>query len=204
MPARVADTASASDSAGTQPWFAGARRVDLDGDGLTELARLEATGPSVDSLKISFTILKDGRTVYTDSWDSAYELAALTDIGDHPLSNPDSSLTARLRDFLQRLSPLLRDRSEFSEPWSERTDDCTGDARNCIALALLADSTRTAAWRTGQLPVSLFDTAAVAKVVADLLSHRTYQVSYAYGYESSVTIAWSAYLGKFVVLHSCC
>jgi uncharacterized lipoprotein NlpE involved in copper resistance len=52
------------------PWFADEREIDLTGDAKPDTARLEAVGPTVDSLQIVFTIHSGGNIVYRNTWNS--------------------------------------------------------------------------------------------------------------------------------------
>jgi len=68
----VAGYMNASGSGG--PWYQSERAIDLDGDMVPDTARIEAIGPSSDSLTITLVIVIDRRTVWAEHWTSAYEL----------------------------------------------------------------------------------------------------------------------------------
>ena len=186
------------------PWFSDEREIELTGDAKPDTARLEAVGPSVDSLQIVFTIRSGGNTVYRNSWNSAYALSAISEEGSRAIPHPDSALRGQLRAFLGKLKIVPLDRKELQQSWLHKTDDCSEDSRNCIALQLLNDSTKKAGFTTGRSLVPLFDTAAVYGVVADMLVHPAPVVSYSYGSESQARIAWSTAKHRFFTLWECC
>jgi hypothetical protein len=185
-------------------WFADEREIDLTGDGKADTARLEAVGPTVDSLQIVLTIRSGGSTVYRNSWNSIYALSAISEEGSHAIPHPDSALRGQLRAFLSKLKIEPLDRKELQQSWLHKTDDCSEDPRNCIALELLDDSTKKAGFTTGRSLVPLFDTAAVARIVADMLANPVPAVSYSYGSESEARIAWSPAKHRFFTLWECC
>ena len=185
-------------------WFSDQREIDLTGDAKPDTARLEAVGPSVDSLQIVFTIRSGGNTVYRNSWNSAYALSAISEEGSRAIPQPDSALRGQLRAFLGKLKVEPLDRKELQQSWLHKTDDCSADPRNCIALELLNDSTKTAGFTTGRSLVPLFDTAAVYGIVADMLAHSLPVVRYSYGSESEARIAWSPAKRRFFTLWECC
>ena len=41
---------------------------DLTGDGVPEVLSLTGTGPTIDSLNVTFTIKSSGRTLYSTTW----------------------------------------------------------------------------------------------------------------------------------------
>jgi hypothetical protein len=185
-------------------WFADERAVDLTGDAQPDTARLEAMGPTVDSLQIVFTIRSGGNTVYRNAWSSAYALSAISEEGNRAIPNPDSALRAQLRTFLSKLKIEPLDRKELQESWINKTDDCSEDPRNCLALQLLDDSTKKAGFATGRSLVPLFDIAAVNGIVADILAQPVPVVGYTYGSESQAKIAWSPAKHRFFTLYECC
>jgi len=178
--------------------------MDLTGDAKPDTARLVAVGPNVDSLEIVFTIRSGGNAVYRNSWNSAYALSAISEEGIRAIPHPDSALRAQLRAFLSKLKIEPLDRKALQQSWLDRTDDCSEDPRNCIALALLDDSTKKAGFTTGRSLVPFFDTAAVYRIVADMLAHPVPGVSYSYGSESQARIAWSPAKHRFFTLYECC
>jgi len=186
------------------PWFADEREIDLTGDAQPDTAHLEAVGPTVDSLQIVFTIRSGGNTVYRNSWNSEYALSAISEGGSRTTPQPDSALRVQLRAFLNKLKIESLDRKELQQSWLHKTDDCSEDPRNCIALELLDDSTKTAGFTTGRSLVPLFDTAAVYGIVADMLAHPVPVVSYSYGSESGARIVWSPAKHRFFTLYECC
>jgi hypothetical protein len=185
-------------------WFADEREIDLTGDARPDTARLEAVGPTVDSLQIVFTLRSGGSTVYRNSWNSEYALSAISEEGSRTVPRPKSALRAQLRAFLSKLKIEPLDRKELQQSWLRKTDDCSEDPRNCIALELLDDSTKTAGFTTGRSLVPLFDTVAVYRIVADILAHPVPAVSYSYGSESEARIAWSPAKHRFLTLYACC
>jgi hypothetical protein len=186
------------------PWFAGEREIDLTGDAKPDTARLEAVGPTVDSLQIVFTIQSGGNIVYRNTWNSIYALSAINEEGIRAIPHPDSALRDQLRAFLGKLRIEPLDGKELRQTWLRKTDDCSEDARNCIALELLEDSTRKAGFTTGRSLVPLFDTVAVYGIVGDMLAQAVPAVSYAYGSESEARIAWSPARRRFFTLYECC
>jgi hypothetical protein len=188
----------------TPPWFSDEREIDVTGDAKPDTARLEAVGPSVDSLQIVFTIRSGGNTVYRNSWNSAYALSAISEEGSRANAHPDSALRGQLGAFLGKLKIEPSDRKELQQSWLHKTDDCSEDPRNCIALQLLNDSTKKAGFTVGRSLVPLFDTAAVYGIVADMLANPTPVVSYSYGSESETKIAWSPAKHRFFTLWECC
>jgi hypothetical protein len=203
-PRQIAVAASSS-PASTQaaPWFEDVRVIDLTGDGVPDTARLATLGQTVDSLEIVFTIQSSGMTVYRNSWERAYALSGADEEGGGA-PRSDSALRAQLQAFLGRLEVKPLDRRELQQPWSGKTDDCSEDFLNCIALELLNDSTRTAGFKAGRSLVPLFDTAAVYGIVADMLSNSVPVVTYSYGSESTARIAWSPVKHRFFTLWECC
>jgi hypothetical protein len=191
-------------TAASPPWFTDQREIDLTGDAKPDTARLEATGPSVDSLQIVFTIRSGGNTVYQNSWNSVYALSAISEEGSRSIPHPDSALRAQLRAFLSKLKIESLDRKQLQQSWLHKTDDCSEDPRNCIALELLDDSTKTAGFTTGRSLVPVFDTAAVYRIVGDMLAHPVPVVSYSYGSESEARIVWSPAKHRFFTLYECC
>lgn len=189
---------------GAQTWFADEREIDLTGDAKPDTARLEAVGPTVDSLQIVLTIQSGGNTVYRNTWSSAYALSAISEEGSRTIPHPDSALRAQLRQFLSKLEIEPLDRKELEQSWLNKTDDCSEDPRNCLALQLLDDSTKKAGFTSGRSLVPLFDTAAVNRIVADMLAHPTPVVSFTYGTESQAKIAWSPAKRRFFTLYECC
>jgi hypothetical protein len=187
----------------TPAWFSDELAIDLTGDARPDTARIEALGPSVDSLEIVFTIRSGGKTVYRNSWNSTYALSAISE-GSHAIPHPDSALRGQLRRFLGRIKVEPLDRKELQQSWLHKTDDCSDDPRNCVALELLNDSTKNAGFTTGRSLVPLFDTAAVYEIVADMLAHSVPTISYSYGSESNARIAWSPSKGRFFTLWECC
>jgi hypothetical protein len=187
-----------------KPWFSDEREIDLTGDGRADTARLEAVGPTVDSLKIVFTIRSGGNTVYRNSWNSEYALSAISEEGSRAIQRPDSALRVQLRAFLRKLKIESLDRRELQQSWLHKTDDCSEDPRNCIALELLDDSTKKAGFTTGRSLVPLFDTVAVYQIVGDMLAHSVPVVAYSYGSESEARIAWTSAKHRFFTLYECC
>jgi hypothetical protein len=185
-------------------WFSDEREIDLTGDAKPDTARLEAVGPTVDSLQIVFSIRSGGNTVYRNTWSSAYALSAISEEGSRAIPHPDSALRAQLRAFLSKLKIKPLDRKELQQSWLRKTDDCSEDPRNCIALELLDDSTKTVGFTTGRSLVPLFDTVAVYRIVGDMLAHPVPVVSYSYGSESEARIAWSPANHRFFTLYECC
>ena len=185
-------------------WFADERAVDLTGDGQPDTARLQAIGPTVDSSQIVFTIRSGGATVYRNTWSSAYALSAVSEEGSRATPSADSALRSQLHAFLSKLKIEPLDRKELQQSWLNKTDDCSEDPRNCLALQLLNDSTKKAGFTTGQSLVPLFDTATVNEIVADMLAHPVPVVSYTYGTESQAKIAWSPAKHRFFTLYECC
>jgi hypothetical protein len=185
-------------------WFSDEREIDLTGDAKPDTARLEAVGPSADSVQIVFTIRSGGATVYRNFWDGAYALSAISEEGRRAVPHRDSALRDQLRAFLSKLKIESLDRKELQRSWLSKTDDCSEDPRNCIALELLDDSTKKAGFTTGRSLVPLFDTAAVSGIVADMLAHPVPVVSYSYGSESEAKIAWSPAKHRFFTLFECC
>jgi hypothetical protein len=188
----------------TPSWFSDERDIDLTGDARPDTARLDAVGPTVDSLQIVFTIRSGGSTVYRNSWNSEYALSAISEEGSRAIQRPDSALRVQLRAFLRKLKIESLDRKELQQSWLRKTDDCSEDPRNCIALELLDDSTKKAGFTTGRSLVPLFDTAGASGIVADMLAHSVPVVSYSYGSESEVKIAWSPAKHRFFTLYECC
>ena len=206
-----ADTTSARDStqsierptSSAQTWFADERVLDLTGDGTADTARVEAIGPTADSLEIVFTIRSSGSTVYRNSWSRAYALSAIS-VEVSTIPHPDSALRRQLASFLSELKIRPLDRKELQRSWLNRTDDCSDDPRNCIALQLLDDSTKKAGFSAGRSLVPLFDTSAVYGIIADMLAHPVLAISYTYGSESQARIAWSPARHQFFTLYECC
>ena len=200
----VSTEAQQKTTAVSPPWFADEREIELTGDAKPDTARLEAVGPTVDSLQIVFTIRSGGNMVYRNSWSSEYALSAMSEQGSRPVPRPDSALRAQLRAFLSKLKIESLDRKELQQSWSSKTDDCSEDPRNCMALELLDDSTKAAGFTTGRSLVPLFDTVAVYRIVGDMLAHPVPVVSYSYGSESEAKIAWSRAKHRFFTLYECC
>jgi hypothetical protein len=202
------DTSTVASTNATAPetpaWFSDEREIELTGDAKPDTARLQAVGRRVDSLLIVFTIRSGGATVYRNSWSSAYALSALSEEGSRALPHPDSALKRQLHAFIGRLKVEPLDRKELQQSWLDKTDDCSEDSRNCIALQLLNDSTKKAGYTTGRSLVPLFDTAAVSEIVADMLAHSVPVVGYTYGTESEAKIAWSPARHRFFTLRECC
>jgi hypothetical protein len=185
-------------------WFSDERVIDLTGDANPDTARLEAVGATVDSLQVVFTIRSGGNTVYRNSWSSTYALSAISEEGSRSIPHPDSALRGQLRGFLSKLKMEPLDRKELQQSWLHKTDDCSEDPRNCIALELMDDSTKTAGFTTGRSLVPLFDTASVNRIVGDMLAHPGPVVSYSYGSESEARITWSPARHRFFTLYECC
>lgn len=152
----AASTPSAADS--TQ-WLTRQRLLDFTGDGIEDTVRLEATGPTVDSLRIVLEFVSGGVTRWGVEWASEYELTI-------PAAPTDSA--ARAEHLRKRLDRVMA--SVQVEPF---------DRTSYMTMAQEVDS-------------------------AVLRDPPARQVRFAYGYETTVVLAWDQVAGVLRVLHSCC
>ena len=71
----VSGAASCAPAQGeSAPWYRGARRLDLTGDGRSDSVVVLARGPRPDSLDVELTFFVAGRAAHTEAWRSDYEL----------------------------------------------------------------------------------------------------------------------------------
>lgn len=81
------------------PWYRRARMLDLTGDGRPDSVRLDAVGARADSLRVSLTLVVDGRERHREEWGSSYELA-LADSAARVGPRVDAALRAQLDSVL--------------------------------------------------------------------------------------------------------
>lgn len=91
--AAVATAAPAA--AAPAPWHHGVRMLDVTGDGRADSIRLEAVGTRLDSLRVSLSLVVDGKERHREEWGSGYELA-LADSATRLGPGVDAWLRARL------------------------------------------------------------------------------------------------------------
>lgn len=95
-PSQGAAVESASAAA---PWYSGSRSMDLTGDGRADGVRLEAVGTRADSLRVTLSLVVDGKEKHRAVWGSSYELA-LVDSVDRVSPRVDAILRAKLDSVL--------------------------------------------------------------------------------------------------------
>ena len=175
---------------------------DFIGNGVIDTLRIESDGLPVDGGRIRLTISIAGEEVHQVGWGTLYELGLHDIPPDTPEEEKQLILRASLEEKLNDVSAAPFDRRWAQQPWTRPEPDCLYDPRNCIALELLREAgDAEPPWRN---ITARFDRAAVESIVQDMLENTAYQLSLLYGYESSVTLAWSHERERFFTLIACC
>lgn len=194
-------------------WYARARALDATADGKPDTLWLRAHGRRGDSLDIALTMVSAGREILREEWASDYMLVDPPFIRPAPQAVVDSFVRARLDSTLARVSLVPVARLDFRAEWPPVFADCTGDPRDCIAYALREeraavdwtklsqDSARAARLRIETDP---FDTAAVLAIADDIRRNAGHYLSLSYGYETSLSYAWSPRAQRFYKVFECC
>jgi hypothetical protein len=154
-------TAESAASSTPAPWYHRSRLLDVTGDGRTDTIHLEAVGSKLDSLRVTLSLIVDGREKHRETWGSSYELALL-DSAARTSPGLEAVLRAKLDTVLASVV-------------MERLD--------APGVRLMAE-----------------DSAALAGVSP----RPTHRVSFSYGYETTVRLAWDVPRERFVRLWSCC
>jgi hypothetical protein len=184
-------------------WHA-TRSYDLTGDGAPEQLDVSARGPSYDSLDIILTIRQgDGKVLYVDRWNANRYF-----FYDHRDGKADSTVQRIVVGHLQR---LLRD-SAFAVPplTGHQAEVDTNTVRYDIAEHEVR--ARNGLADTVMFPPTFYDsvervlrtipTTQIERVAQDVRNKPRF--TYFAGGEVTSRLAWSAILGRFVRVFSCC
>lgn len=195
----------------------------MTGDGRPDTLLLEARGRQPDDLDVTFTIRGAGRELFRDEWNTADQFAEeeRPSPGQHVSSDSLAHMVRReMNAFFAPSNFESAARLPFEPHWPPMSSDCDGDPRNCVAFYLRYERAAAARARQGQdstPPAGLayaafinrvdhaaFDTGYVRRIGEDMRQRRLAAFTFAYGYETTRTITWSALAGRFFPVFECC
>jgi hypothetical protein len=208
-PASASISAHAPDST----WYEKSRALDATGDGQPDTLRLRAAGRHGDSLEIALTVVSAGREVLRVEWGSDYMLI------DPPFERPatqaviDSFIRARLDSTLAGASLDAVSDLRLRDRWPPVHTDCEEDPRDCIAYVLREEASAidwtkvpadSAPAVRARIETAPFDTARALRIMSDIRRNTRHCLTFSYGYESTVSYAWSPGEHRFFLIFSCC
>lgn len=179
----------------------GSKSVDLTGDGLAETLTLVGTGPSIDSLGVTFQIASPDRVLYAAS------LSPITrrEGYDGP---PRIRTTAQQAEFVDRFGREFFADAKFVEA-SRFLSDLRRQAPGRVAQIPGVIARHRAAYqnhaigRLERAPMAT-DTAGARAIWSDILSREEIVFWFSPGGDSVTAIAWSSRDGRFYRLVECC
>ena len=171
----------------TDPWYADSIPLDLTNDGQLETLLLTAHGARSDSLTLVFRILQNDRSLYALEWSVEHYFGGWFDSGlwreemdTLPASRRDSLVLTELRAFFRAAE--------------------TGDFPPQTPEFWLESAPRFIATELSLAP----EDPEVSAIWTDMLANTKQTFTFYGGYESTLTLAWSARARRFFVVWACC
>lgn len=164
-------------------WFQRAEYRDLTGDGRIDTLLLTATGTRPESLHVQFTIRSAGRTVYEETWSSAYYFAYDAPVESIPTVRVRSAVSRHLGRFFA------------AESFGRLSSADSAEAFDILPYEVCGDSVA----RGPGCPARV-----IARTWRDLLASARVTFTFFSGGEYTRTIAWSRRARRFYVVFSCC
>lgn len=165
-------------------WFQEIRTLDLTGEGRPDQLVLRAKGNRGDSLVIRLLAVVARDTFALEDWRSDYELVD----PPFPMDTAQGVIDAYVRKHLRiTIDSAYTERARLELSDLTGPDDGCGEGSDGCVLQYLNG-----------------DTATYLALRKEFQTFRPVRLSYNYGYESSIEVAWSPKLRRFVVVFACC
>jgi hypothetical protein len=179
----------------------GSRSIDMTGDGRAEMLVLAGTGPSIDSLEVTFQIVASGSVLYAASLRPITRAVGY----DRPMG---TRTAAQQAEFVSRFGREFFADAQFV-PASRFLSDLRGMAPRRVAdiPSVIARHRATyedhAVGRLERVPLST-DTTGAGAIWADMLTRDRIVFRFSPGGDGTTAIAWSGRDRRFYRLLECC